>query len=514
MKFAPKTAFLLTACSISLTTCAIAQPATAPTATAPVVTAPTSNPQSSSSSTGSVAVDAPSSLSFATAPALTDAGLVKRRVLQNGATLVTQVDRTSPRISFSVQIRAGAADETSANAGWRRLLAEAILRASIQNGVTRTFAALNRQVEDLGGRLGASVSDDAIEFSVSGESANANALLDLLLQALRSPRLNDDDVTAARQILNARREAASDNVTTIATTALGAQLFQDDKGAPLAYGLPFLGTNDTLDSLTSTRLRQLHAQFFQTARVTIGATGDLDEINLRSRTEAFAFPLTPNSPSNAPSNTPDNAPLFAVRTTTKPIVIAQISLLPGDWVFVSYRLGQARDADAPALSVLAAVLGASPNAPLAKRLLNALATSEIEKASGNKAPRQPLAQQVSAALTPRRFGGDLTVFALTGGGTAEQLRQTMLDEAKRLRDTPLSESELAAARRYAIGDWMTSGESLHDRAFRLASDELLGVYQPNTTWPLRLQNVSAADVQSAAQRYLNNETVVVVRAVS
>ena len=445
---------------------------------------------------------------------MTDARLIKRVVLKNGATLVTQTDRTSPRVAFSVLIRAGATDETPQTAGWRRLLAEASLRATQQNGATQSFAALNRQAEDLGGRLGASVSDDAIEFSVTGESANANALLDLLLRALRSPRLSDDDVQVARQLLTARRDAISDDITTIATNALGAQLFRDAEGQPLAYGLPTLGTSASLNALSAPQLRALRSRFFQTNRVTIGATGDLDEINVRSHLEALNFPTTPNTPNASTNPVLDAAPEFAPRAPSKPLVIPQLSVIPGDWVFVSYRLGRADDADAPALSVLVAALGASPGARLSKQLLTTSSSTGIEKAKP-QAPTpttQPLAQQASAALTLRFFGGDVTVFALTGSGTADQLRQTVVDEAKRLRETPLGENELAAARRYAIGDWMTSGETLHDRALRLASDELLGVSQPDTTWPVRLQNVTASDVQRVARLYLDNETTVVIHA--
>ena len=497
--------------------------AAAPTNSAPVSstgTVPSASSATTSSATTSAAGESASPLSFATAPALTNPGLTKRDVLANGLTLVTQVDQTSPRVSISVLVRAGASDETPETAGWRRLLAEAMLRATQNNGATQsngamqTFAALNRRAAELGGRLGASVSDDAIEFSVTGESRGINALLDLLLTVLSSPRLADEDVQAARQILAARRESTADDVTTLATSALGAQLFQDAAGQPLAYGLPTLGSAVSLQSLSSPRLRALHRRFFRPERITIGAIGDLDTIDLRARLHSLSLLLPPATTTEnvvdpvTANRVLDVAPLFAPRVAGKPLVISQVSVVPGDWVFVSYRLGLSSDADAPALAVLVAALGASPNASLSRRLLQIDTNSK-----GKTKLTQPLAQQASAALTARRFGGDLTVFALTGAATTEQLRQSIADAAKLLRDNPMSESELAAARCYAIGDWMTSGEALHDRAFRLASEELLGIAQPDATWPVRLQNVGADDVQRAAQKVLNNEAVVIVRAV-
>ncbi|HVF85606.1 MAG TPA: pitrilysin family protein [Abditibacteriaceae bacterium] len=469
------------------------------------------------SSTRTRAVTPPYTVSHAQTSANASGG-VRRAVLPNGLTLVTQIDRTSPRVAFSVLVRAGANDETAQNAGWRRLLAEAMLRATQNSGTSTTIAIRNRQLEELGGRLGASVGDDAIEFWASGESQNATALLDLLLQTVRTPRLSDADVQAARQSLAARRTATSDEVTILATGAIARQLFQGTSGQPLAYGLPLLGTDESLNSSSSTRLRELRNQFFASSRLTVGATGDLDEVNLRSRLATFGTSALLNT---TPS-TPAAPPVFAPRTPSEPVVVTQTSLIPGDWVFVSYRLAAANDDDAPALSVLAAALGSSPASRLSKRLL---APARVPVTSGENAPgsptqpsprsaTQPAALQASAALTPRRYGGDLTLFALTGASNAEQLRQAMRDEVRLLRETPLNATELEAARQFSVGDWALGGENLRDRAFRLASDEALGVAQTNAAWTSRLQNVSAEDVQRVARKYLAAEAVVIVRATS
>ncbi len=441
------------------------------------------------------------------------AGEVRREVLTNGLTLVTQTDRTSPRVAISFLIRAGAADETTETAGWRRLLAEATLRAT-QNGATQklqTSLGRARRAEELGGQIGASVSDDAIEFWASGESQNANALLDLLWQTVRDARLSDADIEAARKTLTIRRQNLSDEVTTLATNALSAQLFQNEEKQPLAYSLPALGTDESLQALSSSRLRDLRYQYFALNRVVVGATGDLDEPNLRSRLASLLWPT------RKITNQFIETPVFAPRTTATSQSVTQTSLLPGNWVFVSFRLGAASEEDAPAVAVLTASLGASPLSDLAQTLLSPMATSSTRSSPAPSARSlapspPPAAQQLSAAMTARRFGGDLTIFALSGSANAEQLRAKIVAETKRLRDETLSQEELGRARRYAIGDWQTSGESGRDRAFRLASDAALGVWQPNASWTTRLQNVSALDVQNAAQKYLQNEAVVTVRA--
>src|SRR5687768_4663871 len=49
--------------------------------------------------------------------------------LRNGITLIASTDHIAPRISVSLLVRAGAADETPRTAGWRRLLTDSMLRA-------------------------------------------------------------------------------------------------------------------------------------------------------------------------------------------------------------------------------------------------------------------------------------------------------------------------------------------------------------------------------------------------
>lgn len=491
---------------------------TSPAATAPPTTsgatssqsstgsATTSNSTTSTSTTTTTAETTTSVFNSAYATAPFVAQKTNRAVLQNGLTLITQADRTSPRVAFSLVVRAGAADETSETAGWRRMLAEAMLRATqTRNSLqadenAQTSAMRARAAEEIGGQIGATVSDDAIEFWASGESQNANALLDLLLQTVRFPRLAEEDAEAARKTLTTRRAALADDVTTLATSALSSQLFHDEQNQPIAYGLPTLGTETSLQNLTSTRLRALHGAFFGNVRLVVAASGDLDEANIVSRLSSFAVANTSNTITIAP-------PVFAPRASSKPVVLTQTSLVPGDWVFMSFRLGAANDEDAAALSVLAALLGASPASSLAQNLLSPLASS-------TRKPTEPLAQQVSAALTPRRFGSDLTIFALSGSADAESLRQKISSETKRLHDTVLTKEELAKARAYAVGDWVLSGENLRERAFRLASDDALSVSQPNINATARLQNVTAQDVQRVAQKYLNDEATVIVRAVS
>ena len=206
----------------------------------------------------------------------------------------------------------------------------------------------------------------------------------------------------------------------------------------------------------------------------------------------------------------------------------------GDWVFVSYRVSDAAQNDLPALQVLTAALGASPLGRVPLRLLNA---PNANTSSTRSAPNA--AQQASVVLVPRRWGGELVLFAQSqsralGAGNAtkiESLRDALTEEVQKMRSRALTESEMTNARRYAIGSWALDRESLRSRAFRLALDEewrsaantrpvwmsserasLNNEYSiSQETWTTRVQNVTAAEVQNVARRYLNVGATVFVR---
>jgi predicted Zn-dependent peptidase len=74
-------------------------------------------------------------------------------VLPGDSTLVTRIDRNAPRVAISLLVRAGAVDETPSEAGWRRLLTEAMLRASLPENGSDAVTGLQMQklAEQAGG---------------------------------------------------------------------------------------------------------------------------------------------------------------------------------------------------------------------------------------------------------------------------------------------------------------------------------------------------------------------------
>lgn len=436
--------------------------------------------------------------------------------LPNGVTFVTRPDKWAPRVAISLVIRAGAADETPATAGWRRLLVNAMLRAAPQGYETQGASgieateSLSRAAQRLGGAIGATVGDDSIEIFVVGEAQSAPQLLDLALALWQKPRLSDADIENARERSQSQLDADDLDTATKTQAALRGQLFRDASGQLSAYGLPDFGTETSLANLTGQKLRELHASKLANARLTVAAAGDFDANSLRQKLAA----LSPLKPNESP------APNFAAPKSATPALIVRELPIPAAWVFVSYPLAgrtvsDAFDSaakgsgdtlkrvadtvlDAPALRVLAAALGDSGKARLPSRLLK-----------NQPMGAAPATISVAAQFLPRRYAGEMVIFAQTNPQNVERVKNALLDEVRKLRDAPLSPAELQSAKTYARGSWSIERQNLRDRAFQTALAPALG-HQLDATWPARLQSVTAAQVQNAAKKYLKSYAVALV----
>jgi len=440
-----------------------------------------------------------------------------RRTLSNGATLIERVDRTSPRIAISLLVRAGAADETATSAGWRRLLADAMLRAA-KNPTQSTLAGANgtgtnagdgefltarqmqREAERGGGRLAASVGDDVIEFSVSGDSGQSARLAQLLLALVRTPRLSDADIDGARKALVERLDREENDVATRATTELRGRLYRDARGELVAYGLPPAGTLDSLSSLTNERVRELHRQFFGPSNWMVGAAGDIENNALQSAVEAVAKESGQTSTSQA-------APFLKPADPNAPPLTVRQYDTPGAWIFVAFATGDQSGGapdDWPALRVLSAILGETRSARLPRRLLQPRL---------GVAGTKPSAERVVVQFAPRRFRGEFVAFAQTSPQGVEGVKNAILDEIRRLRETPLNASELKSAKAYVRGLWPVERESLRERAYQSALAAALSsptrVFT-DADWPARIDKLTPADIQRAAQKYLKTYAVALI----
>lgn len=424
------------------------------------------------------------------APAATPDSSIE--TLPNGVKFVTSIDRTSPRVAVSLLIGAGAADETTDTAGWRRLLVSALIRNAPQDydeGTTdaEKQEALTSAAEKLGGQINVAVGDDVVEFSVAGESARGVDLLKLALALLREPRLSDEELDKARARQLDRVGAEDLDVDTRIEAGVRAQIFLDSNGDLIAYGLPDNGTPESLEKLDNAKLRELQS-FLAGSPLTVAAAGDVDVTAMRAILETLP----------ARDMRTMSVPAFATpKIGAPPLVVRE---LPSDtaYVFISYPLQNFDARDAATMRVLVAALADAKGARLTARLSN-----------NNLVAKAPHADTVGAQWLPRRYASEVLLTAQTEAQDVDGVKNVLIDEVRKLREAPLSKTELQRAKAFARGDWSLDRQGLRQRAFLTGLPIAVGG-APDAQWLSQVDTVSAEDIKRAANKYLKPYAVALV----
>ena len=171
--------------------------------------------------------------------------------------------------------------------------------------------------------------------------------------------------------------------------------------------------------------------------------------------------------------------------------------MPLPAVVMTFAAPEAASPDATALQVLDAILTTGKSSRLYQSLVY----------------RQQLAQSVLSDPELRRQPGLFAVGAVMAGGkTPDQGEAALRAELQKLRDQPVSQAELDAARNQLIADILRNRETVEGRGFELGGAIVLeGDASRVNTDIADLRAITPADLQRVAQRYLLDEQRVTLR---
>jgi zinc protease len=114
------------------------------------------------------------------------------------------------------------------------------------------------------------------------------------------------------------------------------------------------------------------------------------------------------------------------------------------------------------------------------------------------------AYDVGSAFSPGKYAGEFSVSMQTRNEVAQEAIEAALAEIRRIRDKPVGEAELKDAKAYLTGSFPLRLDTSKKIVSWLASIEYYGLgLDYLDRYPGLINAVSAADVQRAAQKYLD-----------
>jgi predicted Zn-dependent peptidase len=369
--------------------------------------------------------------------------------------------------------------ETADNAGISNFV-----QASIVRGTTkRSGGEIAETIARLGGKLSANGDVDYSEIKGTALARFWRDLLGLVSELALHPALTPEYVDSERDFLVPRIQKREDNPTTRAFDVLFATLF-----GPHPYGLPVLGTPDSIERINHEAILSWYRQFYRPERMVLAVSGQVPASQLVAEVKRLFGGLPKGTANSADAPLPRPTPAGNRKVVEQDA--QQVQILVG-------ALGpRLEDRDYAAVKVLSTILGGG----LAGRLFVELRD------------KQALAYTVSAYFDPLREAGAQIVYMGTAPDNAARAEAELLKQVERVRSEAVGAAELRRAKAYLLGTMEMDRRTNARQAWYLAFYETEGVgYDFPARYRRAVEAVTSEDVLRVAKAYLEPLTTVVLK---
>lgn len=372
--------------------------------------------------------------------------------------------------------------------------AGAILESPEQQGLARMLSntldegagdldsqAFQKELRDLSISLSFGSSRDDFSGSLKTLTRNKDRAFELLTLALTKPRFDEEPVARMREANQSRIRASMSDPDWIA-----ARLMNDIAFAGHPYARNSGGTLTTLNAITPDDLRAFH-KYLGKNNLVVSVAGDIKKEELGPLLDKI-FGALPEAalPAPPPMLTLQNTGTVNVYKKDIPQSVVEM-LQPGI---------DRKDPDYQVAQVMNFVLGSSG---FGSRL-----TEEIREKRG-------LTYGIYSSFMDMDYFDGLSVSTSTENKNAAEIIGLTKAEWERMKETPVSESELQDAKTYLIGSLplsLSSTSRIAGLLLSLQMDDLPLDYLDRREAAIRA--ASAEDVQRVARRLLNEDAMTTI----
>jgi zinc protease len=404
---------------------------------------------------------------------------VKRDILENGLTLLVVERHNLPIVMVSIGMTAGSLVEPEEQAGLANLTAE-LLTAGTEN---RTASQINEEIDFVGASLGASGGIDYITVSLSVLKKDIHLGFDLLSDIIMRPLFPEEELNKKRDRIKGSLKAREEDPGFVSSREFKKSVFGAHPYGRLVSGIP-----ETLDRIARRDIVRFHSQYYVPNNAIMSVVGDITYEEVKSllkkyfsewRTKKFSIPSRLRFEGKKQRN---------IITIEKDITQANIIL---------GHMGVSRDnPDYYAVSVMNYILGGGG---FASRLMQ------------NLREERGLVYDVYSFFAADKYGGSFRVGLQTKNESANTAIQEIIEEIKKIRSSPVSDTELSDAQSFLTGSFPLRIETSGRIAGFLVAVEYYGLGMDYIEkYPLYINKITKNDVLRVAQKYLDPEKVTLV----
>ena len=361
--------------------------------------------------------------------------------LLRGPEVMVKESRALPLISIGVFFPGGRLFEGRNNNG----ITELMLRTSAKGALKMSSAPILSVFERNGARIETWAEADFFGYVLTGLKAGFEKNLDALFEAIQQPQLEESQIEKERSLLRAEASRLTDSQAQYSRQLLKQALYGDHP-----YGLPPLGTAESLPRISRADLKEWHTQFVQKAIPVIVIAGDTEGSELVARLSGYI--------STVGAEPMDLKMALPVKSHDRP-----------------NERTESRERGQSATAVGFLTLGASEPET---RVLTV--TANLVSGLGGRffeqiREKQALAYTVSAAYEPTSLGGFFLAYVATSPENRRQALNALREQFNRLAAELPTEEEVRRGKNFSGGLWRMRLQRRNLQVFEFARLRIAGL---------------------------------------
>ena len=399
---------------------------------------------------------------------------LRRFVLENGLVCLVKEDPSAPVVALQIWVGAGAVHEAEhLGGGLSHYLEHMIFKGT----PTRKPGEIARQISDAGGQINAYTGWDRTVFHADLPARHWRLGLEVLADAVMNAAFPEEEWQREKEVILRELSMIRDNPD----RELG-QLLWGTAFVVHPYRVPVIGYKEIFATVTRDELLAFFHRHYGPDNMLVAVVGDIraGEVEAALREIFGSFARRPRPPLVLPEEPPQQAPRYARQV--RPLKVARLHM--------AYHTVRLTDPDAPALDLLAAIVGQGQSSRLVQRIKE----------------EQKLVHSIEAwSLTPR-YPGLFGISAAFDPDKESAVLAAIEAEVRSWAERPFARAEVEKVRRMMLVGELATLQTAHGQAASYASGELLA-QDPRyaETYLRRLQTVTCAELRAVARRYLRPE---------
>lgn len=406
---------------------------------------------------------------------------IRRFVLDNGLICLVKEDRSAPVAAVQIWIGTGAMDEGMyLGAG----LSHFVEHMAFKGTTNRNVGDITREINDVGGTINAYTAQDRTVYHTTLPARHWRVGLDVLADAVMNSTFPEDEWEREREVILREMAMGRDDPGREAGKLLWESAYRVHP-----FRVPVIGYEDVFRTMKRDDLVAFFRLNYVPDNMIVVVAGDVDadEVERGIREILGGFPRRARPPPDRPPEPPQLAPRFARKTGNY-----NVSRL-----HIAYHTVSLDHPDAPALDVLASIVGAGRSSRLVK---------EIKE-------KQQLVHSISAWSATPKDPGLFGISAVFDPAHEKAALEAIEAEVARWTDTPFPDEELAKARRMVLVGELGSLQTMDGQAYSHASGEFYAAdARFSERYLQQVSRVTAEDLRAVAAKYFRaeNRTLVIL----